>query len=393
MRSVGHSSLMGRGGFTLVELMVTMITTSIVVAGVMAAVLATSRAIEIDSDVRLPAANIRNATDYLDRVIKMASYGVDPRFAIDFSTASIPSGSKDNYVGTGFVTDDLALRYRDPGYSRRGHLDDVGVPTQILLDAGNTVGAVFPAGQVFAVICEGQGGNTGWRVVRSTAATAAGTTIIPVGAYASPDPFPANTTPCLAQTTAFLTAIYEVRFRVIALGTAPNTVPYLVAYTSLDSTVTAPFAPIAENVSDFQVSYIMNRPAVGGNAPDSAAGGGTGNGNWIMGDAATDSLPNPASPAPNFNAAFADVLRFNAHPANIRAIRISLTTFGKRNPAAWNRNSLRIPENSTATVPVARDRFYTTLSTSVRVPNLASRGFFAPVIGNGAVVEQNFNGG
>ncbi|MGI5861151.1 MAG: PulJ/GspJ family protein [Myxococcales bacterium] len=352
-------------GFTLTEITVGIAITGIVLMGITGATILTSTAMESEFDIRRPADDVRIGMGYLERVTRLAGYGVDPRNAFDFSTTGIDT--KDNYAEGDFLTDDLAFRYRDPAYLRRGKLDSTGAT--LTLDDEQTLGIALPKGQALILICPGA---EDFYVARLSDEAAANATSADLVAYDTP--FSDVVPGCLKNVTgtqaAYVTLLHDIRLRVMPLGG----VPYLVVLYGFGDPANTRYAPVLRNVRDFQVAYEMNRPPpnLGVNAPDMSSG----NDNWILGDHAEDPLPNPAADAPSYDTEYMDSVRFSAHPANIRGLRISISVYGDHNPEAARRSSFYAAENSTA---VARpNRFNLTVGTAVRLPNMASRTFFVP---------------
>jgi type IV pilus assembly protein PilW len=164
--------------------------------------------------------------------------------------------------------------------------------------------------------------------------------------------------------------------RIMPMGSPP--VPYLVALHNFgdpdDAVEEGQFAPVVQNATNFQVAYMMNRPLPTSGIPPSDTAG---NGDWILGNDESDPLPNTASTAPNYDNDYEHTTRFNTHPANIRAIRVTLSASGDQNPAASVRSSWYLPENS-PDVDAGTDRFHSTIGTAVSAPNMGSRTFFVP---------------
>lgn len=365
-------------GFTLAEILVGSVVGTIVLAGIVAAFAALQTSVSSHSGSKLATETGRAAMQYLERTVRYAGYGLDPRIAFDFdatalaSTTCTATNKKNNCTAAAsgtvhaYTTDDLAFRYRDPSWMRRGHFASGSY--SLSLEGGSTFGMEIKSGKRLMVSCVG--GLT--HVVVQTSATAAATanavaTTVDTALKA------AGTTPesCLTATggdAPFVTVLREVRLRVVDGN--------LVAFYNLtDSTLaSADVAPVAQGVEDFQVSYVMNRPDSGGTPPDSA-----GNGNWIFGDAANDGLPSTAVTAPLFDTPYNDALRQNAHPANIRGVRLSLVIWA----TAQDKGGQVAPQSleDHAVAATNDGRFRIRLQTTVSLPNMLSRSFFNPPIG------------
>ncbi len=398
-------------GFTLVELLVSLVIVSIVLVAVVTVFIGVQQSYESISRSKSSIEGSRASVTYLERTVGMAGYGIDPRFGFDFAVAG--GHLKDNEPvatfagadgGAVIVTDDLAYRYRDPNWVRRG-----GVATGSL-SVTAPFGVAFRAGQRFLVAC---GGATDWRVVQLDAAvtaTASTAAVTPVTA-----PFPNSAAPCLSATTgaqaAYVMLLHERRVRITEIGGRPFLVAYRVIRDATGAMVqpsaSTEYDPIAADVEDFQVSYAMNRPA------DMAAGAGAyrsvccastaapdaaGNANWVLLDATSEAtaafLPDPGALAPAVDTPYDDPLRFNRHPANIRQVRISLMTRSQRQEAKklLTHSSPQALENY-ARSPIKPDGFFRLPATmTITVPNMQSRSGFTPDL-RIAAGEGNFNGG
>nr|WP_255449889.1 MULTISPECIES: PilW family protein [Myxococcaceae] len=168
--------------------------------------------------------------------------------------------------------------------------------------------------------------------------------------------------------------VHELRLRVIRLGSRP----YLVAFRNLDPVAgNTDYDPVAADVENFQVAYVMNRPRTGAATPVDGTGG-----NWILGDdPATDNdLPLTTATAPTFDTGYDDSARFSRHPANVRAVRVSFTVRSARKEST-GRIAFAPQTLENQTLSGAADGYYRlSVTTSVRVPNLAARAFFVPPI-------------
>lgn len=389
----------GPRGFTLAELLIGLVVTSIILVALAATVIGVQGAYQAETEVMVTTENGRGALLFLERAVQLAGYGVDPRAAFD--VGAVPGGvARENYVVPGLVypstlaappevvTDDLAFRYRDPAFLRRGTLSGGTVTVD------TPFGVALPAGKLLLVACPG--GND-FAVVRLTAAVA-GTATTATGSTAAADiaPFPAPSSGCLTDTgTAepYVMLLHEMRVRVVNLGGRP----WLVAFRDLTADVTDlsqdNFDPIAADVETFQVAFALNRPRVGGccltqAAPDPTTGGG--NANWVVPDTAGEAVfaqpANVLGTEPTYRTGYDAAARFVGHPANVRGVHLSLVLRSSRLEPNARRASLQGPIFDWApTGTPARDGFYrTTMHTVISTPNLASRSFFVPVLRSAA---------
>ncbi|HEY1086961.1 MAG TPA: prepilin-type N-terminal cleavage/methylation domain-containing protein, partial [Archangium sp.] len=286
-------------GVTLVELLVSLVIMSVVMLAVMTVFIAVQRSYETMSRTRSAIEGSRAAVSYVERQVRMAGYGIDPRYAFDFTVSGVLPAT------VPVTTDDLAYRYRDPNWLRRGSVTGT---TLSLINAGGlgaSFGLKLQAGQRFMVMCPGGSDWAVFQLNTSRDPTDTSATVTHVSA-----PFPAAPA-CLTQTTGsaipYVALLQERRIRIRNIGGRP----FLVAYRQIrDATgaVVQPDAanlnydPIAADVEDFQVAYVMNRPgdmAAGPGAFRSACCAGaavvdsTGNSNWILMDSTsgTEAVP------------------------------------------------------------------------------------------------------
>ena len=152
-------------GFTLAELLVGLVVTSIVMVAVAAVVIGIQQSYQADTETKVLTENGRTAIDYLERTVALAGYGIDPRIAFDVSS----SGGTPGFANGEVVSDELAFRYRDPSYGV------VGTYSSGSLSVPSKMGFVFPVGTLFAVTCTTPraDGTFPTAFVRLTAATIA----------------------------------------------------------------------------------------------------------------------------------------------------------------------------------------------------------------------------
>lgn len=394
-----------RRGFTLVEVLISTVIMSIVTTAVAAVFIAVQNNYEQMSRTKTVIEGSRSGIAFLERTVALAGYGIDPRFAFDF-TAPKDNTAVATIDGVAIVTDDLGYRWRDPNWIRRGGFTG----GNLTLDTGQTFGVNFRNGQRFMVMCNGA---VDWIVVEAGTGPAA--TANTQGGFSQVNnPFPTATPNCLSVTTgtnaAWVAILHEVRVRIRNV----NNRPFLVAYqgittstgASIDlSAANTTYDPIAVDVEDFQVAYEMNRPG------DMTAGAGvfrsaccaaqaaidaTGNSNYIIPDSASEALPSTAATAPRYDTIYDHTDRYNSHPANIRQVRISMIVRSSNRDA--NRPTKSTPvatlENSSRSAPPADGFFRIPMTTNIRVPNMWGRTGFTPdLTTNASTPEGNFNGG
>lgn len=376
-------------GFTLVELLTGVAISSIIMLAIAAAVIGISGAYSNESQTRSAVEGGRTALTFMEKHVKMAGYGIDPRYAFDFTqpVGLSSAADKDNYpLGTtGFFTDDLAFRYRDPAFVRRG----AAGWSETNFVASQDFGRTFPVGTAFMIACR-SGKPRSW--FRSTAVSGANTLALAPYGTANNAP-PAETLTCAGQAgddAPYLFLIKELRFRLYSDNSTGRDRGYLVYIPNLSADVSS-FPASAEvltaDVEEFQVSYQMNRPAP---APISAYStltppdGSTGN--WVMLDQPGETtLPNPVLPAPTYETDYDAPLRYSAHPANIRAVRVTFSVRSPRPRQGAPTGYVRGDQENRTGGPTTGDGFFRSWVTSaIRTPNMSSRFFFLPANANGA---------
>ncbi|MDP2275127.1 MAG: PilW family protein [Archangium sp.] len=393
-------------GFTLAELLVGLVVTSIVMTAVVAIFIGVQRSYQAETEVKIITENGRGTMLFLERVLPLAGYGLDPRVAFD--VAGTQSRDNQDVQAVSFTTtftqkplpgpaartlsDDLAFRFRDPAFLRAGRLNSGN--TQVTLDAA--LGMQLPTGKLLMVGCRGGADYTMVRVVGTPGPTA--TTITVTNAAG---PFITSSAPCLTQTGAsspWVFLIQEHRLRVVNLAGRP----WLVSFRNLEASVTDltldNFDPIAPDVENFQVAFGMNRARPGLTccqaAPDAA-----GNSNFIVGDVPGESFfaqpTGVLGTRPDYRTGYEQLPRFTAHPANIRSVHVAVVLRSTRNlPNGRTEFQTGSLFNSPVYTPGSdgfkRSLFHTTINT----PNLLSRSNFMPSLrATGVVNDMNSWGG
>jgi type IV pilus assembly protein PilW len=380
-----------RRGFSLIELMVGSVVTTIILGAVAMTVLAVQNSYQTESRINVAVEGARTATSFIEQRLRMAGYGVDPRFAFDVSNTGLDASNvKSNQkltLAPGLpysVTDDLAFRYRDPAWLRRGTF--LGSSLR-LKDPTDTFGTDLTEGQRVMVACTD---GTNYLVLQVKPGGVARTAN--VSANFSVDlslssPGMQSTNPCLSKTdpaAPMVMLLHEVRVRIMPLDGRP----FLMAFSNLNNLNTANAVPLAADVESFQVAYVMNRPAPGSAfASLTAVDKESKPSNWVLGDVGSDvaeRLPITTVAAPNYDTPYEHAWRYNAHPANIRAVRLSITVRSTREEPKRRRAFLRTDVEDSIENQDPRgagDGFYrTTITTMVRVPNMLSRASFIPFL-------------
>ncbi|MFZ5439587.1 MAG: PilW family protein [Myxococcota bacterium] len=387
-------------GFTLTELLVGLAVTSITLVTLATAVIGVQASYQNEYEVSETLEKSRDAMLFIERATQLIGYGVDPRLAIDLG---VPPGAtaRDNVTVGGFtypapvtpaplvVTDDFAFRYRDPAFLRRGTFDG----STVALTSGTFDD--LPVGKLLMIACVGAQDVA---VARVAAA--------PSGASVSVDtsniaPFVNSANGCLTATGAqapYVMLVHEYRLRIANLGNRP----WLVAYRNLSDNVTTStnFDPIAPDIEAFQVAFGMNRPLpTSACCAATAAPDATGNANWVVGDAVGETVfgppANPATSAPGYADGYDTTARFQALPANIRSVSLTLVARSRRPEPSKRKLDGQVDLlNWDSTGSGQPDGFYRTmLHTVIETPNLASRSFFVPTLRTASGTDVNTWGG
>jgi|GEM_PF-1322494 len=388
MASSRNTQAHAPGGFTLLELLVGTATTTIILAAVAVSFIGIQGSYQTESRINVSVEGLRTATNFIEQRVRLAGYGIDPRFAFDFNAASLPGQTKSNHTlvfakGTPrSITDDLAFRYRDSAYLRRGSFKG---GNGLMLEA-STFGVDLHPGQRLIVSCTNGKKYLVLRVnaggVSKNLATSANFTVDPALSSIPQDE------PCLSKAgpldAPYVMLLHEIRLRIMDLQGRP----FLMAFRGLDELNMETAVPLAADVESFQVAYIMNRPPQDGpNALLPPVDVSSAEPNWVLGDvnsADRDRFPDPRNPLgqePQYKDPYDAAIRYSRHPANIRGVRLSLSLRSTAREASGRRAFERenLEDSEEANPP---DGFYrTNITTTVRVPNLLSRSGFNPPVG------------
>jgi len=390
-------------GFTLVEILTSLAVASIVLGMMVAVVISQKGSLQGSELRRTMSEDGKDAILALERQLRAAGFGVDPRFAFDFSWydcgSTVPGpGGRATCRDRQGAPDRLVFMARSPRYridvlNANGCTDVNGCPTgdawrfksstlpQVKLTMRG--GEVFTRGQVLLTVCPSAASWTMSTVATSTTVAAAGDFNLTVYPTVAGNPYFENdyTAACYASgATTFLVNRYEYFVQTYA------GVPWLMLDRGLDlngdgsdpwtARDAGDLLPIAPNVEDLQVAYVMNRIA-GGAAPDT-------NGNFVTGDDAaisTPEEPDPAAQAPTYSSQDTATTRQTLHPANIQAVRVSIVIRSSQADASHPGqpgDALPLLENSTRVLTATERGSFRRYRLSAIVParNLMSHGMF-----------------
>ena len=418
----------GRRGFTLIELMVSTVVASVVIAGALLLLTSQQRLQQGSTAERAMLETGRVALDEITTNLRLAGYGIDPALAFDFgpqATVSMdqaPPGapvSAASYLCGSAVTcrdsttgsDEIVFQYRDPSFVRALAAAPPTGGSSVTI-AGPLNSPIYK-GQVLQVMCFG--GSQRWAYVTvgqfvpvNTSpgaqitiqlASATGDQIPLQNQYLDDSCFSAVAPPgSLPVTFAAAAKVYKVDlFRyyiasydavgnVVANGTA-GARPYLMLDQGLSDASGKPVVNvIAPDVEDLQLAYVFpNSPT-----PGLQLMGGTA-GVAVAADATGIDLA-PALGTPAFSDAGESPRRATQHPGNIRAVAVSLVV---RSPELH----LEVPD---ATIPAAGNRGVTAappyyrrqlFETTAAVRNTDARAPYFPVYTTLPGDQYNVGGG
>jgi type IV pilus assembly protein PilW len=411
-------------GFTLIELMIASTISILVIGGGVALMLSQQRMYQRSAGERGLQETARIALGELSTTLRMAGFGVDPPLVLDFGFAdnltmtqapriagvnvrttaprsylcNTPVSCRDSIAGP----DEIVFYSRSPIFAHA--LTSVASATSISISG--PLNTPLYAGQILQLTCTS--GNMYWGYVTVGAFVDRTAAVGPVAVTLSPGaggnqldfPFQqgllgdANFSECFASGAAMVTKVDRYRYFVANYDAAgavqpaltPGTRPCLMLDQGLSDASNAPAQPmlVAPDVEDLQLGYLYPIGAVQlvGFTPNTAIAVGAGG---------IDLAPGTGSPG--FSTPLGDPARLNQHPANIRAVRVSVVVRSSAPdpnipdtviPAAGNRPELPGLPN------FSRMRFDTT----VMLPNLDSRSPYFPVLSsNNGVDLLNVGGG
>lgn len=320
-------------GFTLLELTVTLAVSSFALALVLMTFQSQQRAFEAIEVGRAGQEIARDATLTLERTLRRAGFGIDPRVAFDmrtFKCASVPCRDKtDGSDELVFVA--RTARYRidptggtctDANGCPQGQAWRASSVTATSLVLKGRAGDRFRRGQLLQLLCPGSTINTMATVSVTTGALAAdGLIAVNLTTAVAGDPYQSNVFTDACYSSGAVTVFAVDRFRYYV--DASYGVPYLMLDTGVDQSANnvigaEDLIPIARGVEDLQVAYVLN-DSPNFTAPDNGT-------DWVVGNTSgTVEEPDPtiANP-PDYQTIDEDARRYTRHPANIRAVRVSL---------------------------------------------------------------------
>lgn len=415
-------------GFTLVEMLVSLLVASVVVAGALTLLIGQQRTFQGGAGDRAAQEAGRVALERLSTELRLAGYGMDPPMAFDFGAAASPMDRAILEPGVGTVPfggyacdanvacrdrtdgpDEVVLHYRDPDFGRPLYTTPPSPkvpvpPTPDELTLAGPLNTPLLPGQILQVVC--YGGDLYWAYVtvgKRVEATTAETVTVPLEAPAGgatdfpwQNGFLANS--CFSgEARAFkivrsryFIQSYAADGAVVAHGTE-GARPYLMLDQGLlDEKGETILTMVAPDVEDLQLAYLFPLAPAG-----TQVRGATLDEQLKDDPAGIDLAPTTIPSIPMYTTPSKDVARATAHPANIRSVRVAvvvrqpggdLTISDPVLPALLNRRE------------IAREahRRRVVFQTTVAVPNMTSRAPTFPTYGQPGVAADaplNHGGG
>lgn len=365
-------------GFTLVELLVAGAITTFVIALVLGTFVSQQRSFAALDLSRQAQETARDAMLEMEQPLRRLGFGLEPRYALDFSIYACTATPcvRDRADGPDelvFLARDPAYRWLDngegacttPGGCFTGHAWPITSTSPFQVTARK--GDKFHKGRVMLAACPAGRNMTMGTLEALSQAAADGTITLSVAPAVAGNPYRENIyASCLTEPGA---AVFFVdRYRYFVRDVAGT--PWLMLDTGLDLNEdgitpdagdVADLLPIAPNVADLQIAYLLDPgTTLGFAAPDSGA-------DWIIGNASgTREQPNPAvTPVPIYSTPRTDAARFTLHPANVRGLRLTYGVRASRSDAAGPTTvrPLRLSENRNTLPGVLGYSFSSTVTT------------------------------
>ena len=382
-------------GFTLLEVMVASAISLVAVIAAANALVGQYGAVQSHDLKRMANGSAREATQFLESTLRLAGFGIDPRWGIDFSYRCGQQPCRDSATGP----DELVLVNRDPKYrylpQGEGGCTVAGgcftgdawaITSANISPPSLTVtlspGTVLEAGRMVLAMCAGAQSPVMLTLAVAVGVPSASPPTSKVLNQFSGDATlgPYNATgalqTCHGQPGAALFLVDRWHFFIQTL----NGTPWLMLDMGrdLDGDGILPpedqddLIPVAKNVVDMQVAYALDPCPGYPSGPDS-------NGDWVIGNAkGTREEPllvtNPV--APIYDTPSGDPARCSTlSPAYVRGVRISLRLRSDRpdhtQQAGWAGDVLNNAENRTGAFNVPGYRLFPA-ELNVTLRNMAS---------------------
>ncbi len=405
-------------GFTLVELLVSLLVSSIVVGGALILLTSQQRAFQSGSGDRALQEGGRVALERLTSELRIAGYGIDPGMAFDFGLATSPMDRAILTPGQSTVPfggfecvdpvtcrdrvdapDELVFHSRDPDFGKL--VSKVSGTSQ--LDLVGPLNTPLLGGQILQVVC--YSGDLFWAYVtvdKRVEPTTAASVSIPLRAGAADRAFGGQNAyladSCFAgevrafkiNRSRYLIETYREDGTLVAWGT-PDARPYLMLDQGLEDADGQPLhSVVAADVEDLQVAYVFPLAPAGTQIRGAALG------IQLKNQAdGIDLAPTTIPAIALYSTPRLDVVRTTGHPSNLRAVRIGVVVRQPEGDQAVLEPSL--PELfNRAEITRETHRRRVVFQTTVSVPNMESRGPTFPTYGQAGLAADaalNHGGG
>lgn len=277
-------------GVTLLELMITLVVSSIALAGAVLASRTQERAYYTGQKLRSAQHSARQALLFLEQKLMLAGYGLDAPLALDFgwydpaAVGTCPPAVSPCARDRIDDADEIVFYGRNPAYwvdpvdplntEPRGKAWSVTGVSGNLLSVKARAGDVFRRGQIVQVVCAGTLSYAYATVDQTVTAPADGTQELTLGPTVVADPFQRTDVlpalPCVATPSptakAFLVDRYRFHVRPEDMG-GGRWDPYLALDTGTDTDLDGDVDVddellIAEGIESLQVAWFFADPAI-----------------------------------------------------------------------------------------------------------------------------------
>jgi type IV pilus assembly protein PilW len=385
-------------GFTLLEVLVSCTVSLVAVTAASQALIGQYAALQSRDLSRMANGSAREAAQFLDSTLRTTGFGVDPRWALDFTYRCAAQPCRDSATGP----DELVVLSRDARYQYLAQGEGTctnpagcfsgnawAVTAATTNPPSLTVtfqpGTTLEAGRVVMAVCAGAQSpvmlTLDAPVGLSATTPAASVVLNRFSADPTLGPYNATTSlqTCHGQAGAAMFLIDRSRFFV---QTVDGT-PWLMLDTGrdLDGDGVLPPAdqddllPVAKNVLDMQVAYSLDPCASVATGPDA-------DGDWTIGDTKgqqEEPLVNTNPVAPIYGTASTDPSRCTMNAANVRAIRVTLRLRSDKKDhgagPSWTGDVLNNAENRSGTLNVPGYRLFSA-QLDVTLRNMTSTASF-----------------
>jgi type IV pilus assembly protein PilW len=368
-----------RRGFTLIEVLLAVAILAIVIAGVSGLLVQQGLLFAKQHLQRTLEENGRLALLDVSRAVRQAGYGIVPTAAFDFdryacatpgTAATCPNGGRDRIDGP----DELVVSFRDPIFSRNATSLAGGGPWTLALD--RPVAQLLRAGRVVQLLCAGAEPSA-YVALAADAAPGSGTlSLRPLSNADGYFPQDGPSDPCFGSAAVMLIERQRYFVQDDALG-----VPCLFRDRGRGGVEL-----LERGIEDLQLTWQIGPPpggslyAAGGATPVAPPEACAGVPGWIFGGCAgLAETPSEAAAAPDWrNDPYDFPSRYGAHPANVRAVTITVVARSLQETPDRTGDPLPALANRAARPAGVFKRSVSSLTE--QTPNLLTRAHFLPPV-------------